>query len=389
VSQSRLHVCTLFDKTNRPLLSLLRWSDGTVRLYKLYHPGTGKSIYGVEQDIKRLVDEVRSAKLVVMNDVIGHYLAFDLPSDLPVVEVDVELKPAATVTGSAEVLVAAMKRMLGEPLARWRALMGGASKVFAALQKRGFICGCEHIYPQWGYSWSGRSKLMGVDTKTLVDGDVSNPNGDSIFINLDWVSADVRVLAIMSGDKRLEEAFAGDSDPYEVILKEINDGVSADEALSRSEAKVAMLSAVYSFDVSSPVFKVYSRLGEWLAQMRERLAEHGCLKTILGREFVVGGERTERSVVNAVVQGSVAHAMHAVLCRAWAKLRDSILLDNHDSLVLTASTPADVGRKLDAAIPIMTRPFAGILDANPNFPVRISVGKAYRRWKFLKRVNGI
>ena len=228
---------------------------------------------------------------------------------------------------------------------------------------------------------SGRTRVTEFSIQGLSeDAKIHNLNGDQIFVNFDWVSADFRVASIMSGDKGLIESFEH-SDPYTYMAEKVNVGAE-DNPLTRDEAKIFLLKSLNSLDAEHLDF--YPDLRDWMISSQESIRSSGKLSSMLGRTFHVSGERTERSVFNAVVQGSVAHAMQAVIRKVWDVLSDQILTENHDSLVLTAK-PSDVPAIIKIVVEIMTRPFAGILDGNPVFPVVVSIGKQYKLWKRFKR----
>jgi DNA polymerase I-like protein with 3'-5' exonuclease and polymerase domains len=115
----------------------------------------------------------------------------------------------------------------------------------------------------------------------------------------------------------------------------------------------------------------------------------GYLTSILGRKFYVHGDNEQqilesrRQVFNAQMQGSVAHAMQNSLVRIHKKYPNCILTELHDSVVLCCKSPMAPQLIKDVSA-IMLRPFDGLLENNPVFPLRVSVGNKWRNWKELR-----
>ena len=238
--------------------------------------------------------------------------------------------------------------------------------------------GYDRVEPIWSmHTFSGRSKAEGFSIQNQ-EGPIRNINGDKMFIQFDWVSADMRAVAIMSGDPELNRSFEG-SDPYAYMASQI-------EGLERSECKKALLSSIYSLDHSNPAMHFYGGVRKWVIKCQNRLIEQDSLKSILKREFKISDKRNERSVFNATVQGSVAHAMQLCIRRTWDIFPDNILTENHDSLVMTCDDQPDIIKNVISKVSkIMVCPFEGILKTNPRFPIVVSIGKNYKRWQKYKR----
>jgi hypothetical protein len=266
----------------------------------------------------------------------------------------------------------------------WQVVRSRASVVYANLQRRGVIYGYELKHPIWGRAYSGRSKCTGFNVQGLRQEHLTNVNSDNIYLNFDWVAADMRAVAIMSGDDKLRAAFES-SDPYQVLVDHFNSGVETDK-LSRNEGKRLMFKSVYSLDNDNPALDFYDGFKIWISECRAKLRRDGYLKSILGRKFSIAKDRTEKSVFNATIQGSVAHAMQICLRRVWDLFPDNVLTENHDSLVVTCSKD-DAKNKINEISKIMVQPFDGILKNNPQFPIKVSVGSGYKKWNSYRRYN--
>jgi DNA polymerase I-like protein with 3'-5' exonuclease and polymerase domains len=90
-----------------------------------------------------------------------------------------------------------------------------------------------------------------------------------------------------------------------------------------------------------------------------------------------------KSSFNAIIQGSIAEAMQCVIAKIGSLNSDIILAEIHDSLVLV-STRQSVSTIIDIGKTAMMRPFKGILQNDPIFPVKVSVGNKWRQWRYFK-----
>ena len=59
-----------------------------------------------------------------------------------------------------------------------------------------------------------------------------------------------------------------------------------------------------------------------------------------------------------------------------------MLAEIHDSIVVTSPPDADAVRStIRTVTDIMCHPFKGFLESDPVFPVRVSVGRRWKKWK--------
>jgi len=92
--------------------------------------------------------------------------------------------------------------------------------------------------------------------------------------------------------------------------------------------------------------------------------------------------------MNAMLQGSVAHGMHNVVARVQHDYPTYFVCDMHDSVVLTVPNHISVlNDVIDKVARIMINPFQGILPTNPVFPLRVNVGKRWKKWKQYKLIR--
>ena len=79
------------------------------------------------------------------------------------------------------------------------------------------------------------------------------------------------------------------------------------------------------------------------------------------------------------MQGSIAQAMQVTIRKVW-NLNFRLLAETHDSITIACSKDS-LKHTIRVIANIMCRPFSGVLDSNPVFPVRINIGKEWCQWK--------
>ncbi|QCX52398.1 DNA polymerase I [Elizabethkingia sp. JS20170427COW] len=186
---------------------------------------------------------------------------------------------------------------------------------------------------------------------------------DHQLISADYSQIELRLIAEISGEQNMIEAFEHGADihastaaklfkiPIEEVsktqrsqAKTVNFGIiygqgafalAEQTGLSRNEAK-AMIDAYY---------ENYPRLGEFMKEQVKKARDLGYVETILGRKrhlvdinsnnFVVRGH-AERNAVNAPIQGSAADIIKLAMIRIQEKLHGlhtKMLLQVHDELI--------------------------------------------------------
>lgn len=384
-----LYLYTLFDSSRdgRPLISGFRNSkNNKTRFVTFYAPKSGRCLYDIDKDIELLSKVIISADNVVLNDAKQHCIAFDC-SVANMYDVPTDSFRYDNINESKAKIINALDVLQSTSLMSWHKIRGDASVVYAKLQERGYIYNHTPVTAIWSLNtYSGRSKTSGFNIQGQTDS-ISNPNGGHIYINFDWVAADFRAAAIMSKDKKLLSSYNGDSDPYKFMAEAFNRGNNRN--FTRSESKVALLSSVYSMDDTSPATAFYDGFRNWMIESRETFKNTRSLCSILGRRFSVSKDKDERSIFNATIQGSVAHAIQRVMWLVWDRYPDNVLLENQDSLVMTCNDIRECKRIVYDVAGIMVQPFNGILPENPMFPLIVSVGLKYRCWKRKWRFNNV
>lgn len=185
------------------------------------------------------------------------------------------------------------------------------------------------------------------------------------LLSADYSQIELRILAHLTGDKNLTEAFREDRDVHKftaTLLYGVNEKDVTREM--RHMAKTINFSVIYgktAFGLSQELgisvheadsfiknyFERYKAVKEYLESQKEKARKDGFLTTILGRRSyfpdinsknVMVRQFAERAAINAPIQGSAADliklAMIAVQNRLEKEKRESLMIMQvHDELV--------------------------------------------------------
>jgi hypothetical protein len=373
------YFCALYDRKMLPVAAGVKTPNGS-NVYPLYHVGAGRSIYDIEQSVKKLKRWIEKSllqdRVLVVNDFksILTGFKFELPREgLNVYDVFTPLpKVQATFQETAFVINEMLSNIQKQRLRLWQKVAANASVVYESLERQGILVGGLHKFPQWTHrTVSGRSKNTGFNLQgTSANDSISDPYGSDsdYFINFDWRAADIRIAAILSGDTHLDEMSAG-ADPYQQLSDMLQ--------IPRKECKIMLLRAINSIDIDNPIFQMFPDLRRWMITQKQKLDDGQPIGSLLGREFF--NAEKPRSAFNATMQGSIAQAMQLTIRRVWESYF-RLLAETHDSITVACSKN-NLRPTIRAIANIMCRPFLGVLDSNPVFPVRINVGTKWCQWE--------
>jgi len=189
---------------------------------------------------------------------------------------------------------------------------------------------------------------------------------DHVFLSADYSQIELRLLAHLSGDKRLSEAFRGDGDVHRRTAALIA-GVDENEVTPgmRNRAKAINFGVIYGMgavalgkqihvstreakEFIETYFATYPGVREFIESTKERARRDGFVETLLGRRRLLpdidsGNHRIrslqERIAVNTPIQGTAADLIKLAMIQIdadlrWARLHSMLLLQVHDELVL-------------------------------------------------------
>jgi DNA polymerase-1 len=189
---------------------------------------------------------------------------------------------------------------------------------------------------------------------------------DLVLLAADYSQIELRVLAHVSGDVHLREAFEQHADIHRQtaarVLKKDPADVSADE---RSMAKMVNFGLAYGMsdyglatragipreearDFIDSYFGAYSGIAYYMLHIKEMAREQGYVETLLGRRRWIPELQSrnaqlrgagERMAINMPIQGTAADIMKIALIRLHQRLREQrsparMLLSVHDEVLL-------------------------------------------------------
>jgi len=202
------------------------------------------------------------------------------------------------------------------------------------------------------------------------------PEEGHLLISADYSQIELRVLAHLSGDEGLIEAFANGEDIHSSTAAKVF-GVPIDEVTSeqRNKAKIVNFRIIYGtgayglsrelgIDVDEAqaildnYFKQHPAVEDFLESVLDEAQDRGFVRTLFGRrrpmpELFAGDQRQRdfgrRAAINAPMQGSAADIMKLAMIDAHKLVREKypkvkMILQVHDELVFEA--PEDEAEKL-------------------------------------------
>jgi DNA polymerase I len=194
--------------------------------------------------------------------------------------------------------------------------------------------------------------------------------GDYLFLAADYSQIELRILAHLSQDATLKNAFLHNQDIHRQTATNLFT-LPADQITSeqRNVGKVINFSILYgltSFGLSKSLeipykdaqkyiaayFEQYPGIVAWMEKTVDFAKEHGYIQTLFGRKRYIPGiyeknktlyELAKRIAINSVVQGTAAEIMKIGMIKLQKNLDAAgvdakILLQIHDELIVTVPT---------------------------------------------------
>jgi DNA polymerase-1 len=237
---------------------------------------------------------------------------------------------------------------------------------------------------------------------------------DVTLLAADYSQIELRILAHVSGDEHLRDAFARGADIHRetaarVLHKDPAD-ISHDE---RSMAKMVNFGLAYGmsdFGLSSRAgisraeakafidnyFATYSGISYYMIHIKELARLQGYVTTLLGRrrsipELRIPALRSagERMAINMPIQGTAADIIKIAMIRLPKRLRAAglkarLLLQVHDDLVL--EVPRE---EVDAVVPILRDTMESAMKLDVPLTVDVKVGDDWESMTPLTREDAI
>ncbi|GMO65138.1 MAG: DNA polymerase I [Endomicrobiia bacterium] len=234
---------------------------------------------------------------------------------------------------------------------------------------------------------------------------------DKIFLSADYSQIDLRVLAHISQDEKLLEAFNNGADVHSAIAREVFN-IPQNESVSdnlRKAAKAINFGIIYGmspFGLSRQLnipfskarkyidgyFERYSGVKLWMDQVIEQVSRDGYVCTINGRvrfvhelhsKNVQVKNAAERIVFNTPIQGSSADIIKIAMINIYNEIKlkgykSLMLLQVHDDLLF--EVPIE---ELENMIPIIKNKMENSVTLSVPIIVDVRVGK---NWGEMKKI---
>jgi DNA polymerase-1 len=239
---------------------------------------------------------------------------------------------------------------------------------------------------------------------------------DLTLVAADYSQIELRIIAHVSGDEHLRDAFARGADIHREsaarVLHKAPEDVTHDE---RSMAKMVNFGLAYGmsdFGLSTRAgisraeakefidnyFATYSGISYYMLHVKELARQQGWVSTLLGRRRYIPELRMsnpslrgagERMAINMPIQGTAADIIKIAMIRLPGRLREAglkarLLLQVHDELVLEVPRP-----EVDRVAPILRETMESALKLDVPLTVDVKVGDDWEGMKPLTREDEV
>lgn len=227
---------------------------------------------------------------------------------------------------------------------------------------------------------------------------------DRILVGADYSQIELRVLAHLSGDKALIDAFNNGEDIHKLTAMKVF-GINSEDVtpLLRSRAKAINFGVIYgmsgfglseNLDISmkdadnyiKDYFKKYESVKKYMDDEIKRVKSSGFSTTIFGRKRYIGDinatnfmvrKAAERLAMNSPIQGSAADiikiAMNNVQNRIESESSDiALILQIHDELILEGPV-----EKKDLMVKILKEEMEGAASLSVKMASNVDEGRSW------------
>lgn len=226
----------------------------------------------------------------------------------------------------------------------------------------------------------------------------------NVLIDADYSQIELRVLAHISNDKTMIEAFINDEDIHAVTAAQVL-GISQSEVTTeqRGRAKAVNFGIVYgmgeyslSQDIHVSVkeakeyiagyFEKYSGVHKYMDQIKKQAENDGYVKTLMNRiryipELKSSNHNThafgERVALNTPIQGTAADIIKLAMVRVYKRLLEEkmeshLILQVHDELIIEAPE-----KEKEKAAKILKEEMENAISLKVPLKVDLNIGKSW------------
>lgn len=201
------------------------------------------------------------------------------------------------------------------------------------------------------------------DGKEIRRAFIAEP-GD-VFLSADYSQIELRIIADLSGDNEMIDAFISGADIHQAtaakIYKESIDAVTVDQRRAAKTANFGIIYGISAFGLSERLginrveakalidgyFSSYPQIREYMDRCIENARRDGYVTTIKGRKRMLPGITSnnsvvrgfaERNAINAPIQGSAADIIKIAMVNIYnemeqAQMQSRMIMQVHDELV--------------------------------------------------------
>jgi DNA polymerase-1 len=225
------------------------------------------------------------------------------------------------------------------------------------------------------------------------------PSKGNKFISADYSQIELRVMAHMSKDAGLLQAFQEGEDVHSKTASEVFDvGIKDVTSDLRRNAKAINFGLIYGIsafglgkqlgisrnlaaEYMAMYFEKYPDVKKYMESTKEFASQNGYVETLFGRRLYLRDinatnamrrQASERAAINAPVQGTAADIMKIAMINMHKAIKKEkseakLILQVHDELIL--DTPKD---EIDKIVSLITDSMMGA--ANLDVPLEIDIG---------------
>ncbi len=190
------------------------------------------------------------------------------------------------------------------------------------------------------------------------------PEEGCLFFSADYSQIELRVMAHLSGDENMQEAFREGYDIHAAtaakIYHETMDSVTRDQRTKAKRANFGIIYGITVFGLAERLdisrheatelidgyFATFPRVADYMEQAKQTARERGYAETLLHRRRylpdIASHNATvrgfaERNAINAPIQGTAADIIKIAMVRIWKRFRQEnlhskMILQVHDEL---------------------------------------------------------
>lgn len=230
------------------------------------------------------------------------------------------------------------------------------------------------------------------------------PKDGSVFVDADYSQIELRIMAHMSGDDKLIEAYKSAQDIHRITASEVFH-VPLNEVtdLQRRNAKAVNFGVIYgisSFGLSNDLsisrteakefidnyFVTFPKVKEYLDSLVENAKADGYVSTLYGRRRPIPELKSsnfmqrqfgERVAMNAPIQGTAADIMKIAMINVHnrlkkEKLKSKLILQVHDELMIEAAID-----EKDIVTKILSEEMEGAAKLSVNLDIDVNLGNTW------------